>query len=122
MGRRKAQQPIESLATRTSTGREMTYLEALDEVDCNLVSCFAAEVAHRHICVQLAQSWEGSCSTGLSNIVGAQEELEGSIRFCPKANLFSHARTCELRSLMVTGSGSKIVTDLTPARTTSLAV
>lgn len=84
----------------------MTYLEALDQVDCNRIACLTAKVADGHIRVQLTQPWQGCCGSGLSNIIGAQEELEDSISFCSKAYYCSVCT--HLRAQILDGDGLRI--------------
>ena len=53
-----------------------THLEALDQVDSNLLTSIAPKVPDRNVGVEFSQTRNGDLCTGLSNILLPQEELK----------------------------------------------
>jgi hypothetical protein len=97
----------------------MAYLKFFDHINGQFLTRSASKISYRDISVEFGKSFDSGFSTRFSDILMAEEELK-KMRSTTGMKA-RYLQTCVLKSCTTTGSGSKMVTDLTPARTTFFA-
>lgn len=100
----------------TENAWELMHLKSVNKINRNWLPSLTSKVSYWDICVEFRKARESGCSSRFPYIIFAEKKLKKSCKLLNRERPIGLI-TCDDRSCKVTGSGSYIVTDLTPART-----